>query len=278
MSRDIAPPRHVLITGASSGLGAGLARSYAAPGVTLALVGRSAPKLEAVAAHCRQAGALVHTAALDVAFAGALAPWLCAQQAAAPIDLVIANAGTSGGPAAPGVPEGLAGAARQVATNLLGCINTVEPLLPAMLGRAGGQVAVVASVAAYRGLPYSPAYSASKAGVRAYGEALRALLAPNGLAVSVVVPGFFSSPMTDRFHGATPLLRTLDQAVAVVRRGLDRRAPRIVFPHLLGLGLQAADLLPARLGDAILRRVPFRILPDPGEAASQTEHPAMAAE
>jgi NAD(P)-dependent dehydrogenase (short-subunit alcohol dehydrogenase family) len=122
---------------------------------------------------------------------------------------------------------------------------------------------MVSSVAGYRGLPYSPAYSASKAGIRLYGEALRAQLAPSaltaGVSVSVIVPGFFASPMTERFQGAKPMLRSLDQAVAAVRRGLDRRAPRVVFPRLLGLGLQAADLLPARLGDLILRGVRFRI-------------------
>jgi short-subunit dehydrogenase len=256
-------------------LGAGLALSYAAPGVGLALVGRCATRLEAVAQACRAAGAEVRLAALDVAEAGPLGDWLRRVQAARPLDLVIANAGTSGGPALLGRPEGLAGAARQVSTNLLGCMNTLEPLLPALLERPGAHVAVVASVAGYRGLPYSPAYSASKAGVRAYGDGLRALLRPAGLTVSVIVPGFFDSPMTDRFLGATPLKRSLAQAVAAVRRGLDRRAARIVFPRLLALGLQAADLLPAPLGDLILRRAGFRIVADPGDQARAL---ALAAE
>ena len=101
-------------------------------------------------------------------------------------------------------------------------MNTVEPLLPRLLARGAGQIAVVSSVAGYRGLPYSPGYSASKAGVRAYGEALRALLRPRGVRVSVVVPGFFNSPMTDRFHGDKPFMVSLERASAIVRRGLDR--------------------------------------------------------
>jgi short-subunit dehydrogenase len=265
MTHQFGPPQHVLITGASSGLGAGLARSYAKPGMSLALVGRSPARLAMVAEACRSDGAEVRVAALDIAAADPLSRWLQSVQSALPLDLVIANAGTSGGPEHLGKPEGLVSAARQVGTNLLGCMNTLEPLLPALLKRPGAHVAMVSSVAAYRGLPFSPAYSASKAGVRAYGEGLRALLKPAGLAVSVIVPGFFDSPMTNRFQGATPMRLTLDQAVANVRRGLDRRASRIVFPRLLAVGLQAADLLPALVGDLILRRVAFRILSNPGD-------------
>ena len=253
-------PRSIVITGASSGLGAGLALSYAAPGMALALVARDAGRLAGVAEACRALGAEVRTALLDVAEAEPLGGWLLALDDAAPVDLVLACAGTSAGPVEDR-PEGVALASRQVRTNLLGVVHTVEPLLPRLMARRSGQVAVVASVAGLRGLPYSPGYSASKAGVRAYGEGLRAYLAPHGVAVSVVVPGFFDTPMTDRFVGAKPMLRTLPQAVAAVRQGLDRRRARVVFPRLLGLGLQAADLLPARLGDAILRSVRFHIRP-----------------
>jgi len=191
-----------------------------------------------------------------------LGAWLLEQDAATPIDLVIPAAGTSAGTAPDGTPEGRDRATAQVRANLLGAMHVVEPLLPRLLARGRGQVALIASTAALRGLPYSPGYSASKAGVRAYGEALRALLAPRGVAVTVVVPGFFSTPMTDRWHGPTPFLVPLDRMVAVVRRGLDRRAARVVFPRLLALGTQAADLMPAFLGDRIMRGFRFHI--DPG--------------
>ncbi len=253
-------PRSIAITGASSGLGAGLALSYAAPGVALGLTGRDASRLEGVAEACRARGATVRTQILDVAEPEPLGAWLLALDDAAPLDLVVANAGTSAGPV-DGRPEGVALAARQIRTNLLGAVHTIEPLLPRLIARRAGQVAVVSSVAGLRGLPYSPGYSASKAGVRAYGEGLRAFLSPYGIAVSVVIPGFFDTPMTERFMGAKPGLRTLPQAVAAVRRGLDRRRARVVVPRLLGLGLQAADLIPARLGDAILRSVRFHIRP-----------------
>jgi short-subunit dehydrogenase len=254
-------PHSILITGASSGLGAALARSYAAPGVRLALVARNAERLDATAAACRTAGAEVVTGLFDVGVAEPLGDWLRQQDAAAPYDLVIAAAGVSAGASASGGMEGQALATLQVRTNLLGTLHTIEPLLPALSARGHGQIAVVASIAALRGLPYSPGYSASKAGIRAYGEAIRALLAPAGVQVSVIVPGFFDTPMTDRWKGPTPFLMSLDAMTRAIRRGLDRRRKRITVPRLLALGSQAADLLPAALSDRIMRGFHFHIEP-----------------
>ncbi|WP_294389589.1 SDR family NAD(P)-dependent oxidoreductase [uncultured Sphingomonas sp.] len=257
----MSPPRSLLITGASSGLGAGLARDYAAPGMRLTLVARNAERLEATAAACRAAGAEVVTGLFDVGKAEPLGAWLVAQDGIAPFDLVIAAAGVSAGASAEGAMEGRQLATLQVRSNLLGTLHTIEPLLPALSRRAGAQIAVVSSVAALRGLPYSPGYSASKAGIRAYGEALRALLGPAGVAVSVVVPGFFDTPMTDRWKGPTPFLMSLETMVRAIRRGLDRRRARITVPRLLAVGSQAADLLPAAIGDRIMRGFRFHIEP-----------------
>jgi short-subunit dehydrogenase len=249
----------ILITGASSGLGAGLAKSYARPDVTLWLVGRDPERLNSVAAACRALGATVQTGEFDVGHEQPFGAWLLAADDATPLDIILACAGVSAGPLPDGTPEGVALAALQVRSNLLGVINTVEPLLPRMLVRKDGQIAVVSSVAGLRGLPFSPGYSASKAGVRAYGEGLRAFVATRGIAVSVIVPGFFDTPMTDRFIGSKPFMALLPSVVTRIRRGLDRRRPRIVFPTLLALGLVAADLMPAWMGDRILRSVPFHI-------------------
>lgn len=252
--------KSILITGASSGLGAALARAYAKPGVTLGLIGRSQEKLNQVTEACRAGGAEVHAAALDVADADALGAWIQEFESAAPVDLVIANAGTSAGPAPGSAFEGLTLATRQVRTNLLGVMNTVEPLLPGFLARGRGRIAIVSSIAGYRGLPYSPAYSASKAGARAYGEAIRAMLGPHGIPVTVICPGFFSSPMTDRFKGPTPFLFTLDRTAFIVKRGIDAGRSRVAFPSILVLGLQLADLLPPVIGDAIMRANRFHIV------------------
>ena len=251
----------ILITGASSGLGAGLAKNYARPGVHLVLTGRDAKRLEATASVCRDQGATAVTGLFDIREPEPLGAWLAAQDQTTPLDLVIAAAGVSAGTSPDGMPEGLELAAMQVRANLLGTMHTVEPLLPRMIARGAGHIAVVASTAALKGLPYSPGYSASKAGVRAYGEALRALLRPKGVTVSVVVPGFFDTPMTDRWKGPTPFMLSLDKMVAAIRKGLDARRSRIVVPRLLALGTQAADLLPAPIGDRIMRGFRFHIEP-----------------
>jgi short-subunit dehydrogenase len=254
-----APFRVVIITGASSGLGASLARRYAGPQTILGLLGRDRQRLAATAHACEAEGATVSAADIDVTDAPAMASWLCQFDSQHPVDLLIANAGTSAGPDPDSPSEGVDTAARQIRVNLLGAINTIEPLLPSFRARARGCVAVVASIAAYRGLPYSPGYCASKAGLRAYAEALRPRLEHYGISVTVVCPGFFDSPMTDRFDGPTPFLLSSDDAARIVKRGIDRGRRRVAFPWLLVLGLQFCDLAPAVVGDAILRHYRFRI-------------------
>ena len=225
---------HIVITGASSGLGADLARGYARPGVRLLLFARRVGLLEAVAQDCRTAGADVEAVALDVADAAALIDVMLQQDDLCPIDLLICNAGIA-------APPDAALAVRQIEVNLL---------------------APVSSVAALRGLADSPAYCASKAGLRLYGESLRPLLAPSGVTVSVITPGFFTSPMSARFGGARFLEVRAADAARRVRRGLDRRAARISFPLPLVWLLRLLDLLPARLGDRLIRLSRFHI--DPG--------------
>jgi len=254
-----APFSVVIITGASSGLGASLAKAYAAPRVALGLQGRDRRRLQATALACEAKGATVNTAIIDVTDAPAMASWLREFDDQHPVDLLIANAGTSAGPDPDSPSEGTETAARQVGVNLLGAINTVEPLLPALCARGRGRIAAVASIAAYRGLPYSPGYCASKAGLRAYAEALRPRLERHRIGVTVVCPGFFDSPMTDRFDGPTPFLLSSDGAARIVKRGIDRGRRRVAFPRPLVLGLQFCDIAPAFIGDAILRRYRFQI-------------------
>jgi short-subunit dehydrogenase len=265
---------NIVITGASNGLGAELAARYAAPGVTLGLTGRDSARLETVAAICRRAGAAVVVAALDVSDAAAMGDWLGDFDARHPVDLVIANAGISLGTAADGTLEGLAAFTRLVEINLLGAANTIEPLIPAMIRRGSGRIALIASIASLRGLPYSPGYSASKAGLRTYGEALRAALRPKGIAVTVISPGFFDTAMTRQFRGGTPFLISVERAAEITKLSIDKRQARLIFPFLLGLGVRLTDLLPAWLGDMILRNFRFHIAPrEVREHAPAGEHP-----
>lgn len=256
------PPRCIVLSGASRGLGAALAERFAAPGTALRLVARGAEGLAATAARCAARGAEVETAAIDVRDGTALAARLLAWDAARPVDCVIANAGISRGIAPDGSWEGLEGATAQAAVNLLGAMHLVEPLLPAMRDRRAGRIALVASVAAYRGLPDAPGYAASKAGLRAYGEGLRAALAPRGLCVTVVLPGFFDSAMGARWKGKRPLAMGLDRAADITHRAILRGARRCAFPLPLAALLRVVDALPAGLSDWAVRRMRFRIAPE----------------
>jgi NAD(P)-dependent dehydrogenase (short-subunit alcohol dehydrogenase family) len=251
-------PRSLVISGASRGLGAALALRFAAPGVTLRLLARGAPALAEVAMRCREQGAQVEIAAIDVRDAAALAAQLAAWDAATPIDTIVANAGISRGHTPEGRREGRDAAALQVEVNLLGAMNLIEPLLDAPGLR---RIVVIASVAGFVGLPDVPGYSASKAGLIAYGEALRVALAPR-VAVTVVAPCFFESAMSERFLGAKPGLIALEDAAMRVERAIRSGAARCAFPAGIALGLRLLPLLPARLSDWILRRERFRIAPE----------------
>jgi short-subunit dehydrogenase len=254
--------RHAVISGASRGLGAALARQLAAPGVRLSLLARGRPGLAETAAACTARGATVATAALDVRQAKAMMVQLAAWEAAHPVDTVIANAGINGGTAPDGTPETHAAVLAQLEVNLLGAVNLVQPLLPAMLARGQGRIALIGSVAGFLGLPDSPAYSAGKAGVWAYAEALRAAHGPAGLRVLAVAPGFFESAMSTRFLGAHPLQLGTEAMASRILGALHRGQGRLVTPWPLGAVLRLLALLPAPLADALIRRGRFRIAPE----------------
>lgn len=230
-------PRHILITGASSGIGAALARAYAAPGRRLSLGGRDSTRLAEIAETCRRAGAICDTSHTQVTDGDAMANWLTTADAAQPLDLVIANAGISGGTIKRhNVPD--ASDARIFATNVDGVVNTVEPALSRMLERDRGQIAIMSSLAGFRAFGTAPAYCASKAAVRFYGEGLQRAHRRSAVAISVICPGFVRSPMTDANNFSMPLLMDADVAARRIANGLVRGKPRIAFPLALYLGIR----------------------------------------
>jgi len=252
-------PRCIIITGASRGLGATLARQWAAPGVLLGLIGRDALALAEVAAACEAKGATTRIALIDVRDADALAALVLGWDDAVPVDLVVANAGITSGTRPDGALEGHQAATQVLAVNLQGAVNLVEPLLPRLLARRAGRVALVASVAAFRGLPDSPAYCASKAGLWAYGESLRALLGPRGVGVTNIAPGFFDSAMSRRFQGSHPFKLTGEAAAARIVAAIARDAGRSIFPRRMGFSLRLLELLPAGLADRAARLFRFKV-------------------
>ncbi|MCC6598844.1 MAG: SDR family NAD(P)-dependent oxidoreductase [Alphaproteobacteria bacterium] len=222
--------KHIIITGASGGIGRALAEYYAAPEVMLSLCARNADKLETVAAFCRARQATVHAKILDVTDREAMRLWLLERDEECPVDLVIANAGISGGTGGMFNGETEAQIRNIFSINLDGVLNTVQPLQPRMIERGHGQIALMSSLAGYRGWPGAPAYCGSKAAVRVYGESLRGALAKTGVKVNVICPGFVRSSMTEANNFPMPFLMDTKKAAALISRKLACNKGRIAFP------------------------------------------------
>jgi short-subunit dehydrogenase len=246
-------PTTVLITGATGGIGAALARSYARAGRTLILHGRDTQRLASLTQECESRGAEVHGVTFDLRDAAATIDTLRGLCTQFVIDLVVVNAGVSSAIGKGLEAENWDTAKAVLAVNLDGAIATVAGVLPDMRRRGAGQIALVSSLAAYFGLPVTPIYCASKAAIKAYGEALRGWLAPQGIAVNVVMPGFVQTPMSERFPGARPMLMSPEQAAILIRRGLERNRARIAFPRALAWGMWCLSALPAALSQWMVR-------------------------
>ncbi len=247
-------PRSILITGASNGIGRALAMAYARRDVTLFLAGLAQDRLDAITAICRDRGAFVHSKIIDVRDADAMAAWIAEADATTALDLVIANAGISLGYK----PDQDLGShtAETFAVNVDGVFHTIHPVISLMRKRRSGQIAIMSSLAGFGGLPSSPAYSTSKVTVKAYGEALRGVLRPQGIEVSVICPGFVESHMTARNTFPMPFLMTADKAAGIIISGLAKNKARIAFPFPMLAGIRLLHLLPASWLDRLLSVAP----------------------
>lgn len=226
----------------------------AAPGVTLALLGRDKRRLSVVSAECEAKGASVLTGIADVTDASAMKKLVEEADGASPIDLAFANAGISSGTFGGGESEEQA---REIfSVNLGGVLNTVLPLANLMKKRGRGQIAIMSSLAAMRGLPSAPAYSASKAAVKAWGQGLRGDLAPHGVEVSVICPGYIKTPMTDKNRFPMPLIMEPEKAAEIIMRRLKSNPAIIAFPLPIYLFLLILGLLPSFVTDPVFERLP----------------------
>jgi short-subunit dehydrogenase len=251
-------PKTILITGASSGIGAALAVRYAAPGMTLFLSGRDIERLGVTAAACRARGTRVETRIVDVTDRDAVLRWAAESDDDTPVDLAIANAGISGGTGGVVNGEPAAQARRIFDVNVTGVLNTVEGVQGRMVARGRGQIAVISSLAGFAAWPGAPAYSASKAAVRVYAEALHGSLAHTGVVVTAVCPGFIATPMTAVNGYKMPFMMDAERAADIMVRGLRRGGPRLCFPVRTYVFAAIPGLLPAFLSLWLLRRLPAK--------------------
>lgn len=180
--------------------------------------------------------------------------WITGVDRETPVDLVVANAGVMSGTPAQGLIEGADEAYKLIETNVLGVLNTVQPLLAPMIERRRGQIAIVSSLAGLIALPDSPSYCASKSAVLSYGLALRALLADKGVNVSVICPGYVTTPMSAREQVQKPQEMSAEKAAEIIMRGLAKNRAVIAFPRTLALLTRINALLPDRLRRALLPR------------------------
>lgn len=246
-------PRCIFITGATGGIGGALAPAYAAPGVTLILQGRRLDRLEQMAQQCRALGARVLLEAMDVRDLDALRAMVTRVSEAEQPDLILVGAGLNTAVGANGEAERWDDSLALLQVNVLAAMATVEAALPAMRARGAGQIALFSSLAGWRGLPVTPTYSASKAAIRVYGEAIRDWLAPEGVKVNVILPGYVESKMCFEMPGPKPFLLTPEKAAQRIKAGLAANRGRISFPFPLNFGTWLLGVIPQRLSSFILR-------------------------
>jgi hypothetical protein len=233
----------VFITGASSGLGEGLARHYAKPGAVIGLCARRAPLLADLAKGIEASGARAIVYTVDVSntaeMQAASADFV---RQSSGVDLVIANAGIG---IAHATLEGKSEPIAQLMqVNVIGVTNTVVPFIPAMLAQRSGTLVAVSSVAGTRGLPGRAAYSASKAAVTTFMDALRLDLEGTGVHAMTLAPGFVSTPLTASLPGKLPFVISVPEAVDQMTSAIERHAKTFVFPWQIRILSKVLKLAP----------------------------------
>jgi short-subunit dehydrogenase len=247
----------VLITGASSGIGRGLALALSQRGAKVGLVARRADQLETLVREIEAANG--HAVALPADVLNGASLKSAAERLRStfgPIDVLIANAGV--GATVDGSELKGSAVAEVINVNVLGAANSVEAVVPEMVKRGSGHLVVISSLAAYRGLPKSAAYCASKAAVSAFFESLRLDLQPRGINVTIIHPGFIKTPLTAGRQAQMPFLMELDDAVARIVAAIEKRKKSYAFPWQLATVVRAGMIMPNFLYDWLSRRNSFR--------------------
>ncbi len=248
----------VFLTGASSGIGEGLAIAIAKKGGTVCLVARREEELSRIAGLCEKAGGIARVFPCDVTDARALRTAAdIVRDEFGGIDIMIANAGVGGSTAKdkyllPDVVKNV------IDINLLGSANSVASVLPEMLSCGSGQLVAISSLAGFRGLPRSAAYSASKAGMTTFFESVRLDVQQHGVAVTIIQPGFIKTPLTSGRLNKMPYLMELDDAIEKIILAIENKVKFCAFPWQLAWFVKAGRIFPAWLYDRIAGGAKYR--------------------
>ncbi len=248
----------VFLTGSSSGIGEGLAVAMAAKGAIVGLVARRGELLAGIAERCEAAGGTARVFPCDVTDAKGLA--VAARefrQEFGRIDIMIANAGIGGNDdeTRSYEPEAVK---RLIDVNLIGAVNAIHAVVPDMIERRSGHLVAISSLAGFRGLPRSAAYSASKAGMTAFFESVRLDVASRGVDVTIIQPGFIRTPLTSGRSHNMPYLMELDDAIPLFIRAIEKKKRFAAFPWQLATIVRAGKFMPSWLYDRIAGRARYR--------------------
>jgi short-subunit dehydrogenase len=247
------PPKSVFITGASSGLGRGLALHYASKGAIVHAAARRKDELTKLAAEA--APGTIVPLPLDVQDHEALVAAIHAAEAAAggALDLIIANAGIGQPTSARKMDWKVVRKIMDV--NVTSACVTIAAALPKMIEENRGHVVAVSSLAAFRGMPGNASYCASKAALHVWMESVRVDLIKTGVRATTIYPGFVRTEMTAKNKYRMPFLMDLDDAVRVMTRGLARGAPTIAYPLPMVAITRTLGALPRGLYEPLAGRL-----------------------
>ncbi len=245
---------NILITGASSGLGAALAEVYAEPGNQLILYGRDEKRLEGIAELCRQRGAGVESISFDIRNIDPLVASIREHDNRLPVDLAILNAGLGGIANTERISELPERSHEMSLVNFVSPVVTATAIGELMGARGHGRIVLVGSLAEAFPLPMAPTYSGTKAGLALFAEALELRLKKHGVGVTLVSPGFIDTPMSRSVPPPKPFLMTAKDAATIMRRKIDGGARRLVLPWQFRLILALSRWVPRALIRTILRR------------------------
>lgn len=244
----------IIITGASSGLGAALAEQYSLLGHKLFLIARSKDRLEKIAKKCRNNGANVNVIILDITDYHESNKVIKSILKNNNIDIVIACAGVSAGTLEG--PESIDQVRKIFSTNTDGVINTIIPVIPQMIKRGAGNIVIISSMAGLLGLSSAPSYSASKGAIRIFADALRAYLSKFNVHVTTVIPGYIKTPMTDVNNFPMPLMITAAKAANKIILAVEKNKSVVAFPLTMYLMMKLISIFPAWIWDFINSKLP----------------------